>query len=176
MKSVVAFLKKVLLVIELTLYVAYVHWEKVLFVGIIALDQYSKMRIVSSMQLGESIPIVPNLLHFTYVLNPGAAFGIFPNQRVFFLIVGLAMLICFAIFYTRVKETDNRLNFGVICMASGSTANLIDRAQTGKVVDFLDVGDWWPIFNFADMAIVFGMIIVVYMIIFKIEPAKEKRK
>ncbi len=52
MKAVINFLKKVLLVIELFFVILIVHWEKVLFVGIIALDQFSKLKIVQSMSLG----------------------------------------------------------------------------------------------------------------------------
>ena len=78
MQSVIKFLKNVLLVIELTIYIAYVHLDKVLFVGIIALDQYTKAQIENTMYPGETIPIIQDIFHITYVQNPGAAFGIFP--------------------------------------------------------------------------------------------------
>ena len=165
MKSIVPILKKILLGVELLIVIAIVHWEKVLFAGIIALDQLTKSRVVETMRLGESIPVVPDFFHLTYITNPGAAFGILPNQRVFFLVMGLALLVLFAFFYPRLKKSDRLLKFGVICLVSGSTANLIDRVQTGAVVDFFDFRVW-PIFNVADVAVVAGMFVMIYVIIF----------
>ena len=169
MKFVIAFLKKILLVIELIIAVAVINWEKTLFIGIIALDQISKMRVVSSMTLGESIPIIEKFFYFTYTLNPGAAFGILPNQRVFFLLIGVALLICFVIFYPRLNKMEKLLKFGVILGVSGSIGNLIDRIQTGYVIDFLDFKIWRAIFNIADVAIVCGMFIIFYFVAFRMD-------
>ena len=169
MKSIVAFLKKILLVIELIIAIAVINWEKTLFIGIIALDQISKMRVVSSMTLGESIPIIEKFFYFTYTLNPGAAFGILPNQRVFFLLIGVVLSVCFVIFYPRLKKKEKLLKFGVILGVSGSIGNLIDRIQTGYVVDFLDFKVWRAIFNIADVAIVCGMFIIFYFVAFRMD-------
>lgn len=171
MKSIIPILKKILLGVELAVVIALVHWEKVLFAGIIALDQFTKSRVVATMRLGESIPVVQDFFHFTYVTNPGAAFGILPNQRLFFLVMGGALLVLFAIFYPRIPKTDRLLKFGVLCLVSGSTANLIDRVQLGAVVDFFDFRVW-PIFNVADIAVVIGMFVMVYVIIFMEEPPR----
>ena len=171
MKSIIPILKKILLSVELLIVVALVHWEKVLFVGILALDQFTKSRVTATMRLGESIPVVQDFFHLTYITNPGAAFGILPNQRVFFLIMGAALLILFAVFYPRISKTDRLLKFGVICLVSGSTANLIDRIQLGAVVDFFDFRVW-PIFNVADIAVVAGMFVMIYVIIFMEEPRR----
>lgn len=175
MNPIVKFLQNVLLVIELFFVILFVHWEKVLFVGIIALDQYSKMRIVESMTAGESIPILKNFFHITYILNPGAAFGILPNQRVFFLVIGAALLLGFVIFYPRLRKAHWFLKFGVISLVSGATANLIDRIQTGRVVDFIDFR-FGAIFNFADVAVVSGMFILFYVIIFKMDDSENSKE
>ena len=168
MKSTVAFLKKILLVIELFFAIIIINWEKSLFIGIIAFDQFFKMKVTNTMLVGESIPVVENFFHFTYVLNPGAAFGILPNQRVFFLLTGIALILATIYFYPRIKKNEKLLKFGVINLVSGSTANLIDRFQTGYVVDFIDFR-FWPIFNVADIAIVLGMFIVIYFVAFKMD-------
>lgn len=171
MKAIIPILKKFLLGVELAIVVAFVHWEKVLFAGILALDQFTKARVAATMQLGESIPIVQDFFHFTYITNPGAAFGILPNQRVFFLFMGAVLLILFAIFYPRISKNDRLLKFGVLCLVSGSTANLIDRVQLGAVVDFFDFRVW-PIFNVADIAVVAGMFVMIYVILFIEEPPR----
>ena len=57
---------------------------------VILLDRFAKITIVSNMTEGESIPVLENIFHVTYVLNPGAAFGMLPHNRTFFLIIGAA--------------------------------------------------------------------------------------
>ena len=156
---VIKFLKKILLVIELFFVVLFVHWDKVLFAAIISIDQFCKGLVVGSMVPGESIPIIQHVFHLTYVLNPGAAFGILPNQRIFFLLAGGALLIGAAYIYPKLKKTD-----GVLI--GGAAANLIDRIQNGLVVDFIDFRVW-PVFNIADIAIVVGMFVMIYAILFK---------
>ncbi len=170
MKSVIKFLKNVLLVIELTFYIAYVHLEKVLFVGIIALDQYSKAQIEINMFPGETIPIIQDIFHITYVQNPGAAFGIMPYQQNFFIGIGSLMLVFAAIYYSRLKNINVIMKYGGICAAAGALANMIDRVRTGIVIDLLDMRIFnFPVFNIADIAIVIGMISLMYMVLFKSE-------
>ena len=169
MKSIVTFLKKILLFFELIVAVAVINWEKTLFIGVIALDQISKIHILNSMEVGESIPIIEKFFYLTYTLNPGAAFGILPNQRVFFLLIGVALLIWFIFFYPRLKKMDKLLKFGIILGVSGSIGNLIDRFQTGYVIDFLDFKVWRAIFNVADVAIVVGMFIIFYFVAFRMD-------
>ena len=93
MKTLVDFLKKILLVIELAFVILFIHWEKVLFVSVVALDQFTKALVMKSMVPGQSIPILQDIFHLTYVLNPGAAFGILSNQRVFLLVTGAILIL-----------------------------------------------------------------------------------
>ena len=169
MKSIIKFLQKILLVIELFIAILVINWEKTLFIGIIVIDQISKIRVINSMQLGESIPIIEKFFYLTYTLNPGAAFGILPNQRVFFLLIGIILLIGFALFYPRIRKLQKVFKAGIIMSVSGSVGNLIDRVQTGNVIDFLDFKVWTAIFNIADVAIVCGMFIIFYFVAFKMD-------
>ena len=169
MNFIFEFLKKILLVIKSNFLKIAKNWEKTLFIGVIALDQISKIQVVNSMKLGESVPIIEKFFYLTYTLNPGAAFGILPNQRVFFLLIGVALLIWFIFFYPRLKKMEKLLKFGIILGVSGSIGNLIDRFQTGYVIDFLDFKLWRAIFNVADVAIVVGMFIIFYCVAFKMD-------
>ena len=164
-KSIISILKSILLVIELVLAIAFVHWDKLLFVGIVAVDQFVKGIVAASMVPGESIPIIKHVFHLTYVLNPGAAFGILPHQRELFLLAGAAILIGAAVFYSKIQKSEGVLRFGLISLLSGAAANLIDRFQNGLVVDFLDFRIW-PVFNIADIAIVVGVGFMIYSILF----------
>ena len=73
-------MKKFLSVLEIAFAVVFVHWDKALFLGVVAGDQFTKALVMRSMVPGQSIPLVEDFFHLTYVLNPGAAFGILSNQ------------------------------------------------------------------------------------------------
>lgn len=167
LNAVVNALKKFLLGIELLVVIALVNWDKLLFILIVSADQFVKAIITASMTPGESIPILKHVFHVTYVQNPGAAFGILPNQRLFFLIAGVAILIGAIMIYSRLKKSDTLMRLGMISMISGASANLIDRFQNGLVVDFLDFRVW-PVFNIADIAIVFGTSFMIYALMFNV--------
>ena len=165
------FLKNILLIIELAFAIIFYNREKVLFAGVIALDQITKAVVMRSMVPGESIPILQNIFHLTYVLNPGAAFGILSNQRMFLLITGAALILVTIYFYPLLKKSDACLRFGTTAILSGAVANLIDRLQTGCVVDFFDFRIW-PVFNVADIAIVLGVGFMIYAILFRVDEGK----
>ena len=171
MKSLPNFLKKFLSIVELIFAIAFVHWDKVLFLGVVVLDQFSKAVIMKSMVPGESIPILQDVFHITYVLNPGAAFGILSNQRGILLITGAVLILATAYFYPLLKKSDGCLQLGATMILSGAVANLIDRVQTGYVVDFFDFRIW-PVFNVADIAIVAGMGLMIYSILFRLDSSK----
>ena len=171
MKALVEFLKKILLIIELALFIAFVHWDKVLFLGVVALDQFTKALVMNSMVPGQSIPVLQDIFHITSVLNPGAAFGILSNQRMFLLATGAILILATAYFYPLLKKSDGCLQFGAMAILSGAVANLIDRVQTGYVVDFFDFRIW-PVFNVADIAIVAGMGFMIYAILFRLDASK----
>lgn len=141
-----------------------------LFFGIIIIDQMAKLVIKSNMTLGETIPLVPRIFHFTYVLNPGAAFGILENERIFFIVAGICVLLAAAFFYPRLKGQDPWLRYGAIALLGGAVGNLIDRICIGFVVDFFDFRIW-PVFNIADIAIVGGVGSMLYAILFKSKEA-----
>lgn len=168
LQNIIPFLKKILLAFELFIVILLVHWEKLLFVGLIAFDQLTKYFVSARMTPGESVPVIKNFFNITYVLNPGAAFGILPDQRFFFVVAGILLLVCAIFFYGKIKKSDRVLKFGVINLLSGATANLIDRIQSGLVTDFLHFGSW-PVFNIADVAIVVGMFVTVYALLLNSE-------
>lgn len=133
---------------------------------IILVDQFSKFYIQSMMSLGMSIPIIPHIFHITYILNPGAAFGILENQRIFFIVIGIFILLAAILFYPKIRQEKFPLKAGSALLLGGAIGNLIDRIQTGYVVDFFDFRIW-PIFNVADIAIVCGVGLIIYTILFK---------
>jgi len=131
------------------------------------LDQVSKLVIVNSMQLYQSIPIT-SFFKLTYVRNTGAAFSFLSDaggwQRWFF--AGLAILISMviAVWLTRLKQQETLLAVALSLVLGGAIGNLIDRLAYGYVIDFLDVyyQTWhWPAFNVADSAITLGVMLML---------------
>jgi len=135
-------------------------WLSALVVG---LDQLTKQLVDRSMQLYESIGLLP-FFQLTYLRNQGAAFSFLSQaggwQRWFF--IGLAAVASGAICYW-LKRLDKDQRWEAAAWAlilGGALGNLIDRIVYGYVIDFLDVfyREWhWPAFNVADSAITVGV-------------------
>lgn len=146
----------------------------ILISTIIIGDQATKAIVQQSFYLGESIPVINNLFHFTYVRNPGAAFGMFGHSHDLIripLFFGVPVLACFwlmwLIWTTRNKNKLQCLAFSLIF--AGAVGNLIDRFSMNYVVDFLDF--FWgthhfPAFNIADSAITIAAILLIYEVLF----------
>jgi signal peptidase II len=134
---------------------------------ILIVDQVSKYLVSSSLELYESwapIPAVARWFDFRYVTNTGAAFGLFQNGGLFFVIVSIVVSLII-LFYSRDLPDGQwlvRLSLGL--QLGGAAGNLIDRLRLGHVVDFIDV-HFWPVFNVADSAIVCGVILLVLLLL-----------
>ena len=131
------------------------------FFGTVLLDQLVKYCVELTMLPGESIPIVPPFFHITFVLNPGAAFGIFEYQQWLFLVTAAAFCAVFLAFYERLRRSGTLIHYVAVALAAGAVSNMIDRVRTGHVVDFFDFRIW-PVFNVADIAIVLGTAAVLW--------------
>lgn len=126
--------------------------------AIIALDQWTKSLVVKHMELGQSIPLIQDVLHLTSHRNTGAAFGILANQRMLFVVTTIAVVVGILISLIRIGKSQPRVSLALSMVLGGAIGNFIDRVTTGKVVDFVDVTVInFPIFNVADMAITIGV-------------------
>jgi signal peptidase II len=128
------------------------------------LDQLSKFYIDRTFALYQSLEVVENFFHITYLRNPGAAFGMLADhsiRRPFFITVSL-LASGGILWYLRSKVSgrDHWQQLALGLIFSGAIGNLIDRVRLGEVIDFLDV-HWyqhhWPAFNVADSAICVGV-------------------
>lgn len=134
----------------------------ILVVTVLLLDQISKLLALKYLQPVNSIPVINNILNFTYVENRGAAFGILQNQKIFFILITLVVL-ALIWFYTHYNRLSRSVVFGLSLIAGGAIGNLIDRIRLGYVVDFFHVLNF-PVFNIADSAVVIGTILVAIFI------------
>ncbi len=132
---------------------------------VIVLDQLTKVWVVKSFQLYESLEIIPGFFSLTYLTNKGAAFGFLSGvtaawRHYFFLILASIALVLICIAWFRMQKDHSFYGPALAMIAGGAIGNVIDRVRLGAVVDFLDfyvAGHHWPAFNVADSAITVGV-------------------
>lgn len=136
--------------------------RKIVIIGIIALviDQITK----SLMQIYDvHFNIINGFFSLNYIQNTGAAWSILEGKQ--YLLIGISIVMLILVYNMSFSYDNNRLNnitFGLLF--GGIIGNLIDRVFYGIVRDFIDInifGYDFPVFNIADMAIVFGVIILL---------------
>jgi len=136
---------------------------------VIVLDQVTKSLVRDSMELWESIAVIPNVLNLTRVHNTGAAFGMLNTLDVPFKAMGLTAVAVLALigvtwYAVSIPPTDRLARLGIAGIAGGAIGNLIDRATTGYVLDFVDAywrgWHFWA-FNVADAAITVGVCLMI---------------
>jgi signal peptidase II len=146
---------------------------------VVALDQLTKIYILTNFQLFESVTVIPNLFHITYVQNTGAAFGFLADshpqfREIFFLSMPPIALGIIFFMLRSVEDRDRIQCLALSLVFSGAIGNYIDRLRFRYVVDFLDFtyryesagtskALSWPAFNVADSAIVGGVAILLYL-------------
>ncbi|MDT8318169.1 MAG: signal peptidase II [bacterium] len=144
---------------------------------IVFLDQLVKIYVDRQMQLYQSIEVVENFFHITYIRNRGAAFGMLSGAdesvRVPFFL-GISLIAIAVIFYTiyTYHEESRLFPLSMAMILGGAIGNMIDRVRFGEVIDFLDV-HWyehhWPAFNVADSAICIGVGLLIINMFFEKE-------
>lgn len=136
-------------------------WLFVLPLAVVILDQFSKYIVVENMALGESIPIIEEVFHLTYILNPGAAFGMLAHNRLFFIAIAVVVIGIIIWAHREILASPWEVKAGCGLFLGGAIGNLIDRARQGLVIDFFDFRIW-PVFNIADIAICIGVGLIIW--------------
>ena len=131
--------------------------------GIVILDQLTKIAVQQWMTLHQSYPLLGDVVQFTYIRNPGAAFGITIGGR--WLYLALSIIACAVMIYylARLPSAERVGRYAIMIVLGGALGNLIDRALYGEVTDFIDIGAVayrWPVFNVADSAVTIGIILL----------------
>ncbi|MDA8145359.1 MAG: signal peptidase II [Thermaerobacter sp.] len=121
---------------------------------VFVLDFFSKLFVMRTMFVGQSIVVIPHVFYVTYVQNPGAAFGLLANQTLLFVVATLLAVLAVVLLAPRHSGLGMRLSLGMFL--GGALGNLVDHLWLGSVVDFLDFRIW-PVFNVADVALVLGV-------------------
>ena len=143
---------------------------------IILLDQWSKSLVESKLALYTyyaPFPALENIFRISHVTNTGVAFGLFPDGNLIFTLVALIVSIVIIVYNFMLAPGHRLLRLALGLQLGGALGNLIDRLQQGYVTDFMDFGPW-PVWNIADLAVVSGTALLVW-IMYREEREEKKR-
>ncbi|MCI8645754.1 MAG: signal peptidase II [Firmicutes bacterium] len=144
--------------------------------AIIAADQVVKKMVVDSMELNETIPLINEVFHITYIRNTGAAFSLMDGFRGLLILLPV-ILIAAAMVYIHMKRKKAHpvILLSLSFIAGGGLGNVIDRAMRSFVVDYLDFRVF-PVFNIADIFVCLGCgLLIIYILFLDGKTAKEKK-
>jgi signal peptidase II len=139
-----------------------------MFFAFVWLDHFLKNLVSSRMQIGEAWPSQDAFVSIRYTINEGVSFSLFSGHTTALIVLQSALFIAVAaaLFAAYRRGMHAAFLTGLCWIVSGGAGNLIDRIHLHYVVDFISVGRF-PVWNFADMCIVGGCILVgVYMLFF----------
>jgi signal peptidase II len=134
--------------------------------GIVLADQLSKAWIVASFPFGVPVPVLGEWLRIWYVANPGAIFGLFPDQADLFAVLSVGVMAAIVWYHWR-SSTDWLTTLTLGLLLGGAIGNFIDRVRLGYVIDFVDMGipDVWRFYtwNVADASITASVLLLLAM-------------
>ncbi len=162
--------------------------------GVVFLDQITKYLARVFLRPHHSVSVIGDFFRLTYVENPGIAFGIRIENKLFFSILSIIAIVVIFYYLLQLRERPT-LRFAFAVILGGAFGNLIDRFLFGRVVDFFDFEffnihipefklwfihfngyamERWPVFNIADIAVSEGMIIIILNALFDDEKNHKK--
>ena len=131
---------------------------------VIIIDRLTKYFFTNVLSQGQSVKVIPGILHLTLVLNTGSAFGMFKDRTYFFVITSILAIMLILFYAWRYAHKDAFLIVALGLILGGAVGNLIDRCLFGYVIDFLDFRVW-PVFNIADSSITIGSALLVLKVL-----------
>ena len=141
-----------------------------IFFVLVAFDLLSKKIVFDSIDLHTFISLT-FFLDLTHIHNFGISFGLFSGLISPWLLIILGLLVVGFIFYLMKSASDTFEEWSLLIIISGALSNIIDRIFNGYVIDFIYFhykDFFWPAFNFADIYITIGIIMIVINILRKI--------
>lgn len=145
-----------------------------IFIVVLLLDLLTKEFIISGLlpNVGDSVNVLPGFINFVYVKNTGAAWGMLAGRPVFLIVISIIVLgLLLAYYLLRLKKygKHSSILFGISIglVAGGCVGNLVDRIFLGYVRDFINFQFMeFPVFNFADVALTVGVIVMLVYFVF----------
>ena len=130
------------------------------------MDQITKIIVSANMQLNDTLPIIKDVLHITYIRNEGAAFGMLSNHRWIFMTASAIAIVALCVYLFRFSKDTKLIKVGIALIISGGIGNMIDRTVLGYVVDMIDFRLInFYVFNVADACVSVGAAVLILGII-----------
>ena len=133
----------------------------------LAADQASKHIVVNSLQLYQEwapIPSLQWLFAITPTTNTGAAFGLFPDGGLLFIVIAIVVVVAILVYHRQLATRQWLLRVSLGLQLGGALGNLVDRLTRGYVVDFIHF-KFWPVFNVADSCIFVGVTLMAFFLL-----------
>lgn len=137
---------------------------------LVILDQYTKLLAVRHLMNKEAIPLISDVFELKYLENRGAAFGVFQDARIMFLVMTVIVLFILVWAFIKIPSTKRYapLYWTMVLLGAGAIGNCIDRVAKGYVVDFFYFKLInFPIFNVADIYVTCSVAALFVLILFK---------
>ena len=140
--------------------------KKTILIGIIIVTIISFTdQLTKFLMFEKNIVIIPNFLDFTFTQNTNPLFGIGSNNIIMTIMVNVVIL-GLIIKFIKENELEISLLIPLFMIFAGGITNLVDRVIRGYVVEFIQIKLFdFPVFNFADICIIIGVILIGYKII-----------
>jgi signal peptidase II len=129
---------------------------------VVAADQATKQLVLDCLQDG-SVEVIEGVLRFRLTYNSGGAFGLLQSVPGLFLIATVVIVLAILFGARRLEDVRWAVPLGLVL--GGGIGNATDRVLRdtgGGVIDFIDFRVW-PVFNIADMAIVTGALVILFI-------------
>ncbi len=148
-----------------------------IILGSVLVDQIVKIIIDSTMAVGQTVPVIEDVFHLTYVQNRGAAFGMLANNRWVFMIISTVAIAAMSVYLFKFCTESMLTKTGFALIIGGGIGNMIDRIILGYVIDMIDCRfiDFY-VFNIADSCVCVGAgIVALGFILSAVKEYKSKK-
>ena len=134
-----------------------------IFSLLVSLDLLSKYIVFNNIDLYQFIKIT-YFFDITHIHNFGVSFGLFADIIHYLVLILIGLLVTVFVSYLYVNSSDTLERWGLFVIICGAIGNIVDRTINGYVIDFLYLHInqyYWPAFNFADIYISIGIIMII---------------
>jgi len=134
---------------------------------LIIVDFITKKIVFNYLSLNSFLSII-NFLDLTHIHNYGISFGFFSGLISPWIIIIISSAVTILLVYMMIKTSNIIEKWGLVLIIAGALSNIIDRGINNYVLDFIYLhykDFYWPAFNFADIYITFGVLMILYQVL-----------
>ncbi len=141
------------------------------------LDQITKYLTIFYLKPIDTLPLVEDVLHLTYVENTGAAFGMMKDARWVFMVVSTLAIVGILVYLFWKKPASKMECLALSLIVGGGIGNMIDRTLLGYVVDMIDFRLInFAVFNVADSFVCVGAgLMILHLILDMVRESKAEK-